>query len=242
MPVDVHNRLLAAFQSPVLGWLTLAFLFTASVVTYAKRIDQYKRTGALPADAPSAPGWVTLFFWIDIPLKIALVVLNWEFGLLVYVLGFALAVLGVLERAGSLLMYPFVRTVLPDYSIRGSNHCDPVVQSIVGRWGKAFFRFHMPLTAVAYLGTSLLLNAIRKDAAAVFLWGLAVTQLLLYFHIFWLAAARARECGYRVFWLAGILAIVGRVNDFEVFVIPAVVLTSLVLSELAKPSALVTRP
>jgi hypothetical protein len=93
----------------------------------------------------------------------------------------------------------------------------------------------MLLTAGAYVGLGLLLNAIPKGAATEIGWGLQIPRLMLYVYIFWLAAARASERGYRMVWLAWILGIVGRVNGFEVFVIPAVVCVSLALSDTAKP-------
>ena len=224
----VTDHLLTASQSPVLGWLTIAFLFTASIGTYFRRI-----LSALPREARSAPSWVGLLLWIEILLKVALVVLNWRFGLLVYVLGYTLALMGLLERVGGILMYPFVRVWVPDDVPRASDYSDcPWVHRMALRTEKTYFISQMLLTVGTYLGLTLLLNAVRGgDASVVFLWAFVIPQLLLYLYIFCLAAARASKCGYRVSWLVGFLAILGRVNNFEVFVIPAVVLASLVVSE-----------
>lgn len=230
------NHLPVAFQSPALGWLTIAFLLTASIVTYTKRIDQYKRTGSLPAETPSAPAWFGLFFWAENGLKIVLIVLNWQFGLVIYMLGFALAVLGVLEHIGSILVFPFVRTALPDNVPQLDPYSDAIMQGIVVRWKRNHFRVNIVLTVAAYIGITLLLNSVRKEAAAVFVWGLIVPQLLLYLYIFALAAGRSSECGLKLFWLFGVLAVLGRVNDFEILVIPIAVVTALIISEIKKPA------
>ena len=106
------HQLFSASHSSVLGWLTIAFFFVASIVTYTKRIDQYKMSGGLPPETPSAPPLFSGFFWVESGLKIALLVLNWQYGLFVYVLGFVLAWLGVLEQTGRALLKPFYMTPL----------------------------------------------------------------------------------------------------------------------------------
>ena len=138
------NSLLAAFQSPLLGWLTIAFFLTATGDTYARRIYPGNTRGQLPAETPYYPVWLGLFAWINIPLKIALVVMNWQFGLLVYVMGFALARLGVLERMGSILLRPFIRTVMPPnvWAMGSADYFStPEVQRIALRSEKTLYIF-----------------------------------------------------------------------------------------------------
>ncbi len=219
-------NLVAAFQSPALGWLTTAFLFTASITTYLKRIDQYKKAGALPPSAPSLKKWGGLFFWIEIILKVWLVILNWQFGILVYVLGFVLGVLGVLENVGYLLLHPLVGTEIPPLMIDPDEPFPMLLQR-----EKRVFIIKMLLAAGAYVGITLVLNAVRKEATTGLLWGSIFLQLLFYGYIFFVAAVRASECGYKVScWLAPVLAVLGRVEDFEVVVIPAVILASFAIS------------
>ena len=94
-------------KSPILAVLTVAFFVTASITTFDKRLTQARKRGELASDEPSLPGWVAGLYWIEIGLKVTLFILNWRYGLLVYIAGFVLSVLPVLETLGNLLMRPF---------------------------------------------------------------------------------------------------------------------------------------
>jgi hypothetical protein len=97
---------------------------------------------------------------------------------------------------------------------------------------KNIFIFSLFLVLAGYIGTTLLLNAIRQSAVLWFVWVLIVLQLFLYFSIFVACLIRAKQCGYRyAFWLFIILSIVGRVNNWELVLIPIMIVTMLVLSE-----------
>jgi len=238
----VMHHLFSASQSSVLGWLTIAFFLVASVVTYTKRIDQYKVGGGLPPETPSAPPLFSGFFWLENGLKIALLVLNWQYGLFVYIVGFVLAWLGVLEQTGRTLLRLLSPPTLPTPWVHWS--LDPNSPGSMRRAIRAeriHFMSVLLLTAAAYVGLSLLLNAIRQDprATPMYLWGLIVPQFMLYIYLFWLASTRAGECGVQVVWLAWVLAIFGRFYDWEVAAIPAVILASLILSGTAKRRKLV---
>jgi hypothetical protein len=93
--------------SPLLIGLTIAFFITASIVTFCKRYDQAIKRGDLPPDEPRLPQWVSILFIIEIVIKIAIFVLNWRYGIFVYIVGFVLAVSPVLEMIGNVLMAPF---------------------------------------------------------------------------------------------------------------------------------------
>jgi len=94
-------------KSSLLAVLTVAFFLTASITTFDKRLTQAKKRGELPSDEPSLPRWVALLYWIEIGLKVALFVVDWRYGLLVYIVGFVLSVLPVLETVGNFLTAPF---------------------------------------------------------------------------------------------------------------------------------------
>jgi len=132
-------------------------------------------------------------------------------------------------------MLLFVGTPLPNAWIHWS--WDP--NSLVGlrkalRAEKTHFMAIVLLAAGVYLGMSVLVDSLAKDTSTEIFLALQIPRLMVYVYIFWLAEARAKERGYSVVWLAWILGIVGRVNDLEVIVIPAVIVASLVLSEMAK--------
>ena len=70
-------------------------------------MTQAKREGILPPDEPSLPSWVAFIYWIHIGLIIAMLVINWKYGLIVLAIGFILSVLPVWETIGNILMSPF---------------------------------------------------------------------------------------------------------------------------------------
>lgn len=88
------------------------------------------------------------------------------------------------------------------------------------------------LISLGYVGITLWLNAIRATAQLWFVWVLIVIQLILYFSIFVVSYQRAKVYGLRRFGFALflILAVLGRVENWELFIIPLVVLGMLVVS------------
>jgi hypothetical protein len=89
---------------------------------------------------------------------------------------------------------------------------------------------------IAYVLITLWLNSIRATAALWFVWVLIVIQLLLYFLIFSRSYQRAKVCGFKTFAfpLFLILCVLGRVNDWEILVIPAMVIMMLIFSSKTK--------
>jgi hypothetical protein len=92
------------------------------------------------------------------------------------------------------------------------------------------FTVRLLLILAGYVGTTLLLNAIRVSAALWILWPLVVVQIFLYLSIFVICSFRLKKCGYRLSWLFYILFVLSRVNDWELIIIPALVVTVFVLS------------
>ena len=96
---------------------------------------------------------------------------------------------------------------------------------------KANFIGRLFFVLAGYIGMTLWLNAIRQSAALWFVWPLIILQLYFFFSIFVPCLKRAKQCGYRHgFWIFCVLAIASRVNDWELLLIPAMVVTMLVLS------------
>jgi hypothetical protein len=98
---------------PLLPALTVSFFIVASITTFDKRLTQglirlkFRRPGLWT-------GAVAGLCWVEGGLKVALFLLNWKYGLLVYLVGFALAVFPVLETVGSLLMAPLKWFLTPN--------------------------------------------------------------------------------------------------------------------------------
>lgn len=94
-------------NSPILIVLTIAFAITASITTFDTRLIQAKRAGDLPQDEPLLPTWVGFITWLHWGLGLAILLLNWKYALLVFMIQFVLSVLPVLETIGNVLMSPF---------------------------------------------------------------------------------------------------------------------------------------
>lgn len=87
--------------------LTIAFVITSSITTFDKRLIQARRDGTLPSDEPLLPSWVGLIGWIHWGLALALLIINWKYAIIVFIVMFVLAVLPVLETIGNILMSLF---------------------------------------------------------------------------------------------------------------------------------------
>jgi len=88
------------------GVLAAAFFIASSISTFDKRLIQAKRAGDLPPDQPVLPNWIVLIDVFRYGAIVALAVLDWKFGLALYIMGFFLAVLPVLEMVGNFLVAP----------------------------------------------------------------------------------------------------------------------------------------
>lgn len=232
------NHLPEAFQSPALGWLTVGYFLSACVETYFKRIEQFKKSGSLPPEAESAPTWLFFLFTAgEYGAKIALVVLNWQFGLVLYAIWFTLAWVGVLEEVGRILMHPFLRTPLPGFSFDDLN---PQQQVWMLPAHKRFFASKLLWIVAWYVGISLLLSHFVRghDPAAPFLWGLSILRVFLYLYIFIFSWYRMVDCRSWLCWLAIPIAVLGRINDYELVAIPSVAVIALIISAGQKPPEL----
>jgi len=87
--------------------------------------------------------------------------------------------------------------------------------------------------SVGYLLITLWLNSIRVTAPIWFVWVLIITQFILYFSIFITGYQRSVVFGLNknfAWILFLILAVLGRVNDWELIIIPCLVIVLLILS------------
>ncbi|MFC1558522.1 hypothetical protein ACFL40_04115 [candidate division KSB1 bacterium] len=88
-------------------YLIIIFGITSSITVFDKRLTQAKRDGVLPADEPELPSWVTGVWWLHWIIGLSILILNWQWAIIVFVVKFILSVLPVLETIGNLLMSPF---------------------------------------------------------------------------------------------------------------------------------------
>ena len=88
-------------------------------------------------------------------------------------------------------------------------------------------------SSVGYLLITLWLNSIRATASLWFVWVLIIIQFALYFAIFISSYQRSKIFGLNknlALVLFTILAILGRVNDWELVVIPLLIVIMLTFS------------
>jgi hypothetical protein len=97
-------------------------------------------------------------------------------------------------------------------------------------------------SSLGYLVVTLFLNNIRSTASLWFVWPLIIIQFALYFWIFVSGYKRSKILGLNeniALVTFVILAVLGRVNDWEILVIPVLVTVMLIWSALGKhPDAL----
>ena len=99
------------------------------------------------------------------------------------------------------------------------------------------FVFRLLGSAIGYAALTFWLNSIRQSAALWFVWTLIIIQFALYFFIFFISYRRSVVFGLNnalAFIVFVALAVLGRVNDWEQVLIPALVLVMLILSARTK--------
>jgi uncharacterized membrane protein YhaH (DUF805 family) len=97
---------------------------------------------------------------------------------------------------------------------------------------KGSFIIKTIVTVLIYYGLSEWLNTIRATALNWFVWVLAITQILFYFLI---SYRRFKELGYnKLSWIIVILAFVGRVENWEIIVIPLLVVVMFIFTFMNK--------
>lgn len=89
------------------------------------------------------------------------------------------------------------------------------------------------VASIGYLLITSWLNSIRVTASLWFVWVLIIIQFALYFSIFISSYGRSKALGLNknfAFIIFVILAILGRVNNWELLIIPILVVIMLVSS------------
>ncbi len=96
-----------AINSPIIIFVTILYVITSAITTFDIRMTQAKRDGSLPPDEPALPSWISLIFWADWAFALILLLLNWKYAVVVFIIRFILKVLPVLEIAGNVIMSHF---------------------------------------------------------------------------------------------------------------------------------------
>jgi len=88
-------------------------------------------------------------------------------------------------------------------------------------------------SVIGYILITLWLNSIRATTSLWFVWVLIIIQFALYFSIFITGYQRSKVLGLNktlAHVIFVVLAVLGRVNDWEIIVIPLLVIVMLIFS------------
>jgi len=99
------------------------------------------------------------------------------------------------------------------------------------------FAFIILTTLIGYVGVTFWLNAIRASWPIWIVWVLIIIQLLLYILIFSTSWGRSKVLGlntYLGFIIFTILAVLGRIENWEIIIIPLTIIVMLVFSAVNK--------
>lgn len=102
------NLFSTPISSPIVITLTIVYFICAAVTTFDTRIIQAKKAGYLSENRSFVPAWTGLFGILMWLVFIVLILLNWWFAIMLFVLRFILKVAPVLENLGALLLLPVV--------------------------------------------------------------------------------------------------------------------------------------
>lgn len=117
------------------------------------------------------------------------------------------------------------------------NEISNFVKTEMLRIKKVSFAVNIIIIVVGYFFITLWLNKIRAVAPSWLLWVLIITQLILYFLIFFVSYKRSKELGFNKdtgFIVFILLATMGRINDWEVLLIPLLVIVILMFPMIKK--------
>lgn len=95
------------------------------------------------------------------------------------------------------------------------------------------FLGHVLSSAIGYLLITLWLNGIRTTAPIWIVWTLITVQLVLYVSIFFVAYQRSKVMGFNntlTIIIFPLLAILGRVDNWEIIVIPVLLVVTIIFS------------
>jgi len=118
-----------------------------------------------------------------------------------------------------------------------TNKANDFIKGEVLKLERNSFIIRIIAIAIGYAGMTFWLNTIRATAPLWFVWVLIIVQFALYFSIFIVSYRRAIVCSLNrnlciIIFIT--LAILGRVNNWELAIIPLTIVIMLIVSTKAK--------
>ena len=118
-------------------------------------------------------------------------------------------------------------------SNKSNTNADDFINNITLKAERNWFRAKLIGYSVGYLVITILLNNIRENASSWLIWPLIIIQFVLYFSIFVSSYQRSKSLGFNrglSLTIFIILAAAGRVNDWELLIIPLLIIVMLTVS------------
>lgn len=112
-----------------------------------------------------------------------------------------------------------------------SDDASNFIKNLVLQQERKLFLFKLLSSTILYVIITFWLNSIRASAPIWFVWVLIVIQFTFYFSIFIVSFRYSKVCGLNKnfsFILFIILAVLGRVNDYELLIIPLLVVIMII--------------
>jgi len=100
-----------SITSPIIIALTVLLFITSSITVFDKRLIQFKRLGKVPRNELLLPNWIGAILFLHWMIFISLILLNWKYAIILFVIKYILSVLPVLETIGNVLISPFKKYV-----------------------------------------------------------------------------------------------------------------------------------
>ena len=102
---------------------------------------------------------------------------------------------------------------------------------------RILFLYNLLLPVIGYVCITFWLNSIRSIAPLWAVWMLIVPQFALYFYVFFASYRRSVVCGFNknlALVLFAILLVLGRVENWEIVVIPVLIIGMIIISSINK--------
>ncbi|WP_207424408.1 hypothetical protein [Desertivirga brevis] len=80
------------------------YLIITAIVSFDKKQIRLVKKGVLPSNFTLLPLWMEYLYWFELGLLVVMLIINWELGLIVFALKLSFQYLGVLQKAGGLLI------------------------------------------------------------------------------------------------------------------------------------------
>ena len=95
------------FNSAILIVFVIAYNIVAAVNNYDIRVLRDKKSENFPNDTKMPPTWFRYTRWMEPILFFIMLLLNWKFALIAWIVKAILQALLVLEFIGYVILYPF---------------------------------------------------------------------------------------------------------------------------------------